>query len=194
MEHILAPDWSTDTSSLSMVKWKRNKNGVSDTLMSFCHPKLFPTARFVLVRFVPLPCTAKSAKRPQTIMLTSAIRPTRNMPQCNGKLDAKLRCVRKDCGHTSTKAFNHHVFAISLGTKRKTAKQTTKRRFCITSVIVLRAHVNHNIRLHTSSVAKSIERWRAPQPACNDLRVENQLTTNDGKSRSRNIHEPQFFF
>ena len=73
-------------------------------------------------------------------------------------------------------------------------RKTTKRRFCITSVIVLRAHVNHNILQHAISVTKSIARWRAPQPACSDLRVGNQLTTNDGKSRSRNIHEPQFFF
>ena len=46
----------------------------------FLSPKLFPTARLFLVRYVPLPCTAKSTKRPHTIMLTSAIRPTRNMP------------------------------------------------------------------------------------------------------------------
>ena len=46
----------------------------------FLSSKLFPTARLFLVRFVPLPCTAKSTKRPHTIMLTSAIRPTRNMP------------------------------------------------------------------------------------------------------------------
>ena len=46
----------------------------------FLSPKLFPKARLFLVRYVPLPCTAKSAKRPQTIMLSGAIRPTCNMP------------------------------------------------------------------------------------------------------------------
>ena len=36
MEHILAPDWSTDTSSLSTVKQKRNKNEIrSCTLCPF---------------------------------------------------------------------------------------------------------------------------------------------------------------
>ena len=52
----------------------------------FSSAKLFPKARLFLVRYVPLPCTAKSAKRPQTIMLTGAIRPTRNMPLCAERL------------------------------------------------------------------------------------------------------------
>ena len=126
------------------------------TTSTFRQPCLVELRRALMVRYVPLPCTAKSAKRPQTIILTCAFRPTCNMPAL---------CAERLRTHINKRVKSPRVHAFTWN-KTQNGETNTRRRFCITSVIVPRAHVNHHIRLHTISVAKSIASWRALNPEC----------------------------